>query len=222
MRRAPAPGVACLRPDQPTRRHAARALLFIAGLATVLVPLGFGAALVGTLLVVHRSASILVIGGLLIALGVLQARGGLRLVPTGLLERRLTAFHLGLVYAVGGFCSGPLLGGVLTLAVGAAQPLVGAALLLVFAVGMALPLFALAAIWQRVGRSVGRDRADLRWLRQHADALGGALLIALGVGFIVFQGGSGLSGVYADLGLTARGAVLEAWLAEQLDHLRGS
>ena len=184
-----------------------RWLLFVAGLAAVLLPLGIGAAVVGSLLIVHRSTTVLVLGALLVVLGVVQVRGGVRLVPARLLEHRLTAFHLGLVYGVGGFCSGPLLGGVLTVAATSSEPVLAVALLLAFAVGMALPLVVFATLWQRL---------ELGWLRRRADLLGGVALITLGVGFVVFQGSSGLSGLYADLGITALGGSLEARLAETL------
>jgi sulfite exporter TauE/SafE len=106
---------------------------------------------------------------------------------------------------------------VLTLAVGTAQPLLAAALLLVFALGMALPLFAFAAAWQRLD---ARWRWRSTWLRAHADLLGGLLLIGLGVAFVVFQGGSGLSGLYADLGISSLGAQLESKLAELLERIQ--
>jgi cytochrome c biogenesis protein CcdA len=186
---------------------ARRGLLFLAGLATVLLPLGTAAGIVGTLLVVHRSTSILVAGLILVGLGVVQARGGLGLVPARLLEHRLSAYQLGLVYAMGGFCSGPLLGGVLTVAAGSGSLPLAVGLMLVYALGMALPLFVLVAMWQRL---------ELRWVRQHAEVVSGWLLVALGVGFIVFQGSSGLSGLYDDLGITRLGLGLDAWVAERV------
>lgn len=181
-----------------------RGALFVAGLLAVLLPLGLAAGAIGALLVVHRTASLLVLGGVLIGLGILQLRGGFRLAPSRLLEQRLTAFQLGLVYAVGGFCSGPLLGGVLTVAAASGQPARAAALLVTFGLGMAVPLFVLAALWRRVRIPRGRS-----------DVVGGVLLIVLGAGFVLFQGGSGLSGIYSDLGITRVGSALEAWFAER-------
>ena len=79
-------------------------------------------------------------------------------------------------------------------------------LMLVYALGMALPLFALVALWQRI---------ELGWLRQHAELISGGVLVALGVGFVVFQGSSGLSGLYDDLGVTGFGLAVDGWLAER-------
>ena len=41
------------------------------------------------------------------------------------------------------------------------------------------------------------------------------MLVALGVGFVVFQGSSGLSGLSDDLGITGFGVAIDRWLAEQ-------
>jgi hypothetical protein len=75
----------------------------------------------------------------------------------------------------------------------------GAALLAVYAVGMAVPLFVLALLWQRF------DLGRRRWLRGREYRLGplhlhttstisGLLFVAVGVVFIVFDGTAGLVG----------------------------
>jgi cytochrome c biogenesis protein CcdA len=53
-----------------------RALLFLAGLSTVFVPLGMGASLVAALLMDYRDTTILVAGLVLIGFGVLELVGG--------------------------------------------------------------------------------------------------------------------------------------------------
>jgi cytochrome c biogenesis protein CcdA len=53
---------------------------------------------------------------------------------------------------MGGFCSGPLLGEVLTVAAASGSLPLAVGLMLVYALGMALPLFALVALWQRAER----------------------------------------------------------------------
>src|SRR5919202_94444 len=49
-------------------------------------------------------------------------------------------YATGLVYGMAGFCAGPLLGGVLTLAAAEPNPLTGAALLVTYALGTTAPL----------------------------------------------------------------------------------
>jgi cytochrome c biogenesis protein CcdA len=191
-------------------------LLFALGLCAVLLPLGLAASLAGRLLIEQRQATILVAGAVLIVLGVLLALGrGFSLLPVGggLVAQGPATLVTGMVYGLTGFCSGPLLGGVLTLAVAGQSPLFGASLLLVYAAGMAAPLLLLAAAWDRY--ALGQRR----WLRasvRRTNLLGGILFVALGTTFIVSQGGLLLSGVYDDLGLTQLGFRLEDWVASML------
>jgi cytochrome c biogenesis protein CcdA len=196
----------------------AATLVFLCGLCTVLLPLGLAASLAGRLLIEQRQWTILVAGALLIALGVWQALGGGGIALTLPVARSSATYATGVVYGLTGFCSGPLLGGVLTLAAAGQDALVGAALLLTYAVGMVVPLILLAAVWDRF------DLRQRRWLRGTAlrlgplhthstNLIGGALFVALGALFIASQGGALLSGLYDDFGLSALGFRLQAWIA---------
>jgi len=195
-------------------------LVFFLGLCTVLLPLGLAASLAGRLLIEQRQLTILVAGTVLIALGVWEVLGrGLPVVPASWQPAGRSATYVtGVVYGLTGFCSGPLLGGVLTVAAVGQNPPLGAALLLVFGLGMVAPLFLLAAGWDRY------DLGRKRWLRGRALRLGrvclhttnllaGGLLILLGTSFIASQGGALLSGTYDDLGLSALGFRIQDWLA---------
>lgn len=203
-----------------------RTLLFLAGLSTVFVPLGMGASLVAALLLDYRETTILAAGLLLIGFGVLELSGrGFSLLPASLGQRfqsgegALAIYATGLVYGISGFCSGPLLGAVLTLAASTASPLLGAALLFTYALGTAAPLFAIAWLWDRY--QLGR-RA---WLRGRPLRIGpvavfstnlvaSLLFILLGAGFIIFQGASALSVYYDDLGLGDLGFRAQLWVEE--------
>jgi cytochrome c biogenesis protein CcdA len=207
-----------------------RTVLFLAGLITVFVPLGMGASLVAALLLDYRDTTILVAGLLLIGFGLLELTGGgFTVLPQGFLARvqgRHSAgavYATGLVYGLAGFCSGPLLGGVLTIAGSAANPMLGGALLLTYALGTAAPLFLIAYFWEQfeLGRRSwlrGRPLQLGAWSVHSNKLVAGALFILLGAGFIGFQGTSGLSGVYDDLGLAGVGFRLQSWVA---DHLGG-
>lgn len=96
-----------------------------------------------------------------------------------------------------GFCAGPILGGILTVAALDGDPFHGGALLAVYALGMAVPMFALALLWDRF------DLGRKRWLRGRAlqlgrirlhstSVIGGLVFITLGVVFLVFDGTSAL------------------------------
>lgn len=186
---------------------AARTALFYAGLTSVLAPLGAGLGLIGVLLTQHRALITLVSGAVLIGLGIMTVLGGgfasksaQRAANSLTGSGALSVFALGAVYGFAGFCSGPLLGSVLTIAVVGGHPLHGAALMAVYALGMALPLFALAVAWERF------DLSKRTWLRGRPVTLGplrthttslisGLLFVGIGVLFLVTDGTANLTGL---------------------------
>ena len=178
-----------------------RTLVFLAGLAAVLVPVGAGAGTIGALLTAHRGTLILVGGLIVIALGVYTAFGGGFRIPgfsgrargTGLAQ----VFLLGAVYGFAGFCAGPLLGAVLTTAAVTESAVYGGLIMGLYALGMALPLFVLALLWDRF------DLGQRAWLRPRHVTIGpvrttvwalvsGALFIAVGWLFIASHGTANL------------------------------
>jgi cytochrome c biogenesis protein CcdA len=194
--------------------------IFYLGLSATLVPLGMGSSAVSTLFYGQRSALIAISGALLIAFGVLQLLGGVTIWPLSRLRGRIRGgsggaiFALGAVYGFAGFCSGPILGAVLTVAAASGAALRGALLLAVYAAGMAVPLFILALFWDRLG--------SRRWLRGREVALGkfrlhttnlisGAMFVLLGVLFIAYEGTSALSGLYESSGLTDLAFAADQW-----------
>ncbi|WP_312029861.1 hypothetical protein [Actinomycetospora sp. TBRC 11914] len=87
----------------------------------------------------------------------------------------------------------------LTVAAAGGQAVRGAALLAVYAVGMAVPLFVLALLWQRL------RLGERRWLRGRPYRVGplrlhttstisGLVFIVIGVLFVGFDGTAGLAG----------------------------
>jgi cytochrome c biogenesis protein CcdA len=205
-----------------------RTLLFLAGLCSVFVPLGMGASLVAALLLDYREQTILAAGLLLIGFGLLELTGrGFSLLPARLSGRfrggrgATAVYGTGLVYGISGFCSGPLLGAVLTLAGSSANPLLAAALLFTYSLGTAAPLFVMAWLWDRYQlgrRSWLRGRpVRLGWYEIHSTSLlAGALFIALGLSFIAFRGSSALSIYYSDLGLDELGFRAQLWVTAHL------
>lgn len=187
---------------------------FYLGLAATLVPLGTGIAAVSSLFYGQRGALITASGLVLISLGILQALGGgLSFGPLGRLTGRIkgrsvaSIFALGAVYGFAGFCSGPILGSVLTVAAASGGMARGATLLAVYALGMALPLFLMALLWDRL------DLGSRRWLRGRELVVGrsrlhttnlvsGAMFVILGVMFVAYEGTSALSGLYESNGAT--------------------
>lgn len=189
-------------------RLLARTGVFYAGLCVTLVPLGAGSALVSTLFYGHRETLITVAGTLVIALGAAQVLGlgtTWTLLPARWRGRfggrtdTASVFGLGAVYGLAGFCSGPVLGAVLTVAATGTVAR-GALLLACYALGMAAPMFVLAALWDRF------DLGRRPWLRGRPYAVGplrlhttstvsGMLFIGIGVLFIAYDGTAALTGL---------------------------
>ncbi|MEV7613316.1 cytochrome c biogenesis CcdA family protein [Streptomyces sp. NPDC089799] len=188
-------------------RLLARTAIFYAGLASTLVPLGAASSTAGRFFHGHRDALVLAGGWLIIVLGLAQILG------LGFASRRLSelsgrirpvtvlsVYALGAVYGLAGFCAGPILGSVLTVAAVSGSPVYGGLLLAVYALGMAVPLFLLALLWERF--ELGRRR----WLRGRAFALGrlelhttsllsGLFFVVLGGLFLAYDGASALPGL---------------------------
>lgn len=166
-----------------TKELITKTAVFFVGLCTTLVPVGMGLAAV---LAQYRGQVITVAGWIIIALGVVTALGGGFRIPgmaflSG--KARGRVFLLGMVYGFAGFCAGPLLGAVLTTAAVAGSALYGALIMVAYAFGMAVPLFVLAAAWERF------DVGSWRWLRGREVKLGpvrtNTLSIVSGVFFIL-------------------------------------
>ncbi len=215
-----------------------RTLVFYAGLLITLVPLGTGAAAASRLIYGNRPLLIAVAGWTIIGLGVLQLVGkGFALPFSSRLqgwsngrtsEGWLSTLILGAVYGLAGFCSGPVLGAILTVAATQSSPWRGGALLAVYALGMAAPLLVLAAIWDRFelgGRRWLRGRTlTCGPLRVHTTAAAaGVLFVIIGVVFLRYDGTAGITGAFGigdtvDLEFNAQQAVAE-WAAAVPDWL---
>ncbi|MCO8126864.1 cytochrome c biogenesis CcdA family protein [Acidimicrobiia bacterium EGI L10123] len=208
----------------------ARTALFALGLAAVLVPLGMGSSAASSLVYGNRQTMIAVAGWAIIALGVFQALGkGFTLPFAGRLQARtagidaragaLPTIALGAVYGLAGFCSGPVLGAILTVAATEEAPVRGGMLLAVYALGMAAPLFVLAALWDRfdLGRRQWLRGRPLRLgpVRTHTTSLlSGALFVAIGALFLSSEGMVGLTGVLGDT--TDLEFDAQAWISDRL------
>lgn len=197
-----------------------RTVAFWLGLCLVLVPIGAGVGAVGSAVTRYRSEITIVGGIVIIGFGVMTLLGkgfgipgAQRLTARITISTTLSVIALGAVYGLAGFCAGPLLGAVLTTSAMGANPAYGALLMAVFALGMALPLFVLAILWDRF------DLAHRGWLRGRALRIGpvnthstallsGLVMIGIGLLFVLTDGTANLGGV---LGVDAQ-FDLQVWL----------
>ncbi|MFF2093936.1 cytochrome c biogenesis CcdA family protein [Paenibacillus sp. NPDC058174] len=141
------PGTASSRSFRLQPRLILRTLLFVLGLSTVFIFLGFGFGTIGT--VITSSRFIAVCGAIVILFGIYQT-GWIKL---SWLERekkissdRITskgyigAFLLGLTFSFGWTpCIGPVLAAILSIAAGEGSPAYGGFLMLIYTLGLAIP-----------------------------------------------------------------------------------
>lgn len=181
------------------------ALVFYLGLVLTLVPLGLGVGALGSLLASHHTLLVTITSAMLVLLGAAHALGiGFdlsRFLP-GFTRLQQSSSQgsgfgrtllLGAVGGVAGFCAGPILGAVLTLAMGQGNMMTAGLLLAVYGAGTVVPLMALAAIWNRLGprgrtRLRGREFTVLGRQLHTTTFITGVLIIGLGVLFWTTNG----------------------------------
>lgn len=180
-------------------------VVFYAGLLVLLVPLGLGAGFLGELFITQRQPIIVISSLVLILLGVVQVFGGgfdpSRFLPgQDRLQSRATvstglgkSFLLGMTSSIAGFCSGPILGAVLTLAATSGNAVTSALILSAYGAGMVLPLLAIAALWARLGQRGqrllrGRQFTFLGRQWHTVSVISGVLIIAVGILFWTTNG----------------------------------
>lgn len=196
----------------------ARTGVFYLGLITTLVPLGVLAGTLGAFVNTHRTAFVTVASIVVIALGLVMLLG-IRLPAMSSTQAAestsiASVYALGTVYGLAGVCAGPLLGAVLTYAGLGGSAIYGGVILLVFAAGMALPLFLLALLWVRLPfvRGLVRPREIVLgpWRNTWTMVVGGCLTIGVGALLLLTDGTSSVGGM---LGATDQYR-LESWVIE--------
>jgi cytochrome c-type biogenesis protein len=176
-----------------------RALGFVTGFSLIFIATGAGASLLGKMLKsqmvwLEPASGVLIVLFGIFMLGIFK--------PTFLMqERRLDLLKassygsaaLGAAFAIGWTpCIGPIYGSILSIAASRGQLLEGVALLGAYALGLALPFFLAAWVW---------DRWGLRRLTRYSGTLeriGGVLLIVVGL-LIVTGQFTELSRVFSNL-----------------------
>lgn len=178
------------------RRRALVAMTFVFGLgvATVILPIAFGASALTRFILGQHTLVFLIGAALMVGLGVAMIAGWKLPLPMPGMQARQDR-GVGSVYVLGAFsgtasaCCAPVLAGVVALS-GAAGSFAAALVVgVAYVFGMVVPLFVIALLWDRYdwGNSTilkGRTftlRAFGRTRPVHSTALvGGVLLIAMG------------------------------------------
>lgn len=169
--------------------------MFGLGVATIILPIAFGASALTRLIIGRHTAVFLAGAVLMIGLGVAMIAGWKLPLPMPGMQARPDR-GVGAVYVLGAFsgtasaCCAPVLAGVVALS-GAAGSFAAATVVgIAYVFGMIVPLFAIAVLWDRYdwGSSrvlIGRTftlRAFGRSYPVHSTSLvGGLVLMAMGV-----------------------------------------
>src|SRR3989338_1501782 len=194
------------------RRLILATAVFSLGVLSLMVPLGLGFLFLFTLFNSYRQLITLVIGLILIGEGLLQLFG--RSLFLFSFNHRLpknpnlmATFWLGAFSGLGASsCVGPILGSIITLAANSRSLAAALNLILAYSLGLVLPLFLLAWLWQRrptTAQKILRGRAVTLFGRKvHLVNLAAAILFFfLGYVFIKYQGSFGLAPVFTRSGI---------------------
>ena len=195
--------------------------IFYLALITALVPLGIFSAALGSLVNEHRVALVATAAGVVILAGLVQLLG----MPIPSLSRTekagertsaVSVFVLGTVYAVAGVCAGPVVGCVRMVTALGGSPVYGGIRLALYGLGMVIPLFLLAAVWQRTGgrwRALARPRSIRigRYRNRWVVIVSGLLSIGVGVLVIASDVTASLDGFFT----IGRQYYAESWVTEQ-------
>lgn len=174
--------------------------VFYIGLLLVLVPLGIGVGALGSLFVSQRSTIIVIASILMVVFGIMMIFGigfdtsklfpGSQALQTNAASSvgLVKSFLLGATSGLAGFCAGPILGAVLTMAAAKGDVLGAGVLLAFYAAGMVVPLVLIALLWNKLGergRRVLRGKTLTLWRREfHTTSVAaGVLMIVVGILF---------------------------------------
>lgn len=166
-------------------RSILKTLVFVLGLSMSFVLLGFGAGIIGEILM---SDTFRIISGILvICFGVIQ----MDIIKIPLLERTklmnlevaekdgfIGTFFLGFTFSLGWTpCVGPILTSILFISSGGGSPIYGAMMMFIYVLGLATPFVIFSYSYRYLEKK-------LIWIRKHLNLLkklGGVLIVGMGI-----------------------------------------
>lgn len=166
-------------------RSILKTLVFVLGLSMSFVLLGFGAGIIGEILM---SDTFRIISGILvICFGVIQ----MDIIKIPLLERTklinlevaekdgfIGTFLLGFTFSLGWTpCIGPILTSILFISSGGGSPIYGATMMSIYVLGLATPFVVFSYSYKYLEKKLIGIRKHLNLLKK----LGGALIVGMGI-----------------------------------------
>ncbi|BBI33914.1 cytochrome C biogenesis protein CcdA [Cohnella abietis] len=162
-----------------------RTLMFVLGLSTVFILLGFGSGTIGT--VITSSRFIAVCGAVVVLFGLYQTGW----IKFSLLERErkissnridnggyIGAFLLGLTFSFGWTpCIGPVLAAILSIAAGEGSPAYGGFLMLIYTLGLAIPFLLMSVFSDFILTRIRRLYKFMGMIK----VISGCILILMGI-----------------------------------------
>ncbi|MDR1853087.1 MAG: cytochrome c biogenesis CcdA family protein [Propionibacteriaceae bacterium] len=181
----------------------ARTAIFFLGLITTLVPMGLLAGTVGAFVNANRPVFVGILSALVVVFGLVLALGvrlpGVQANTRADGTSSFSVYLLGTVYGLGSVCAGPILGAVLAMAALGGNALFGALVLLVFALGMTVPLLVLSAFWSRLHKLqqwvMSKELVIGKWSNSWANVIAGLITVALGLLLFFTDGTANLPGI---------------------------
>ena len=193
----------------------AATVVFAAGLLLVLIPLGFGAFWLASLLVYDRRAISMVVGILLAVAGLLVLTGyhlpfpklSIAPFPKQGSGWFISALSLGMVSGLGSSaCIGPIFGAIITLAAAETNSVGVLLLLLAYTAGLTVPLFVFSYAVEKNAVSVRKIlRGKVLKIGSQqihsSNLLAGLLLLLISYIFLRYEGSLGRMPIFTQTGL---------------------
>ena len=167
-----------------------KTLLFIGGLSTVFVLLGFGAGAIST--IIQSKYVPVVMGIVVIALGLHQ----MEILNFTVMQRQKTlvlkkdkfkgffgAYVLGFTFSFGWTpCIGPVLSAILAISLAGNQSLLGGSLMSVYALGLAIPFLIMSILSTKLLQYFSKIKPHMKKIKK----IGGLLIVIMGI-FLLFD-----------------------------------
>ncbi len=180
-------------------------IIFYLGLMAVFIPLGLGISILSRLFVQNQVLLFQIAGTFLLTFGALTLAGrGMPEISSGQIGAKYGLWGIFFMGAISGFtlgsCVGPILGAILTLAALSADAYRSISLMLVYGLGLVLPLLILSLAfeklhWERSPLIQGKLISFKLFGQDHyihsINLIAGMLFILLGITFLFFHGSFG-------------------------------